>query len=130
MKRALVAILALCAAGPALAVEKRCGWIDNPTPGNWWLTDSQGEWLLGAQGGYQAPGMDNMPDLSEKGWVRTYGYYGYGCACLTVETDARTKRVTRLIAASQLPLRKCRADKALERRSTPRAGNSSRERRN
>ena len=40
------------------APERRCGWLQNPTPANWWLVDRDGEWILGVQGGYQAPGMD------------------------------------------------------------------------
>ena len=27
------------------------GWLQNPTPGNWWLVDRDGEWTIGTQGG-------------------------------------------------------------------------------
>ncbi|HYG29015.1 MAG TPA: DUF4087 domain-containing protein, partial [Allosphingosinicella sp.] len=47
---------AALAAAPQSPTQRRCGWLDNPTPANWWLTDRDGEWLIGAQGGYQAPG--------------------------------------------------------------------------
>ena len=104
-------------AAPASAPEKRCGWLDNPTPGNWWLVDRQGSWTLGEQGGYQAPGMDDMPDMSTKGQVRTNGSYGYSCACMTVTTNPRTKQITRLISATPMPLRTCRADPKLKRPS-------------
>src|SRR5690349_18304425 len=40
---------------------RRCGWVDNPTPSNWWLVDRDGEWEIGLQGGYQAKG--DMPDF-------------------------------------------------------------------
>ncbi|HET7863945.1 MAG TPA: DUF4087 domain-containing protein, partial [Burkholderiaceae bacterium] len=40
------------AAQPAL----RCGWFDNPTPGNATLVDRDGEWTIGLQGGHQASG--------------------------------------------------------------------------
>ncbi|MEO1404760.1 MAG: DUF4087 domain-containing protein, partial [Cyanobacteria bacterium J06635_1] len=40
------------------AVEKRCGWLENPTPSNWWLNDRDGSWGISFQGGYQADGMD------------------------------------------------------------------------
>ena len=107
-------IVALAAASPIAALpEKRCGWIINPTPGNWWLRDRQAEWTLGEQGGYQAPGMDNLPDMSTRGWVRTNGSYGYGCACLTVTTDRRTKQVIRVLSGAPVPLRQCRADRRL-----------------
>jgi hypothetical protein len=109
------ALSALTVAAPAFARETRCGWIVNPTPANWWLTDHQGEWELGVQGGYQAPGMDKLPDFTGKQWVKTNGDYGYGCACLTVETDAKEKRVTRILRAAQRPLKQCGADKKLKR---------------
>ena len=110
---AMVAGMTLIAAEPM--GENRCGWLHNPTPANWWLVDSEGEWLLGAQGGYQAPGMDEMPDMSTAGWVRTNGYYGYGCACLRVTTDRLSGRVTQVISARPLPLRQCRSDRRLPR---------------
>ena len=109
----LAAILA--AASPS-ATERRCGWLDNPTPANWWLTDRDGEWLIGAQGGYQAPGMDEMPDMTRRGWVRTNGHYGYGCACMEVNVDRASRRIARIVSATPLPLRQCRADRALPRR--------------
>ena len=109
-------LLAAALAAPAAATERRCGGLHNPTPGNWWLVDRHGEWLIGAQGGYQAPGMDNMPDMTTRGWARTNGNYGHGCACLNVSVDRRAKRVTRIASATPLPLRQCRADRRLPRR--------------
>ena len=101
---------------PALAAnEKRCGWIVNPTPGNWSLTDPKGDWELGVQGGYQAYGMDNLPDFTTKEWVKTNGDYGYGCACLTVQTDPSAMRVKKVISAVQRPLMRCAADKMLRK---------------
>lgn len=61
--------------------------------------------------------MDGMPDMSTHGWVGTNGSYGYGCACMTVRTDRRTMRVTRLYAATSVPPRQCRNDRALRRPS-------------
>jgi len=97
------------------ANERRCGWIVNPTPGNWSLTDPEGEWSLGAQGGYQAYGMDNLPDFTTKEWVKTHGDYGYGCACLVVQTDPGAMRVKKVISAVQKPLKQCEADKKLKK---------------
>jgi hypothetical protein len=111
----LVPLLSLLLAAQSGPAETRCGWLHNPTPGNWWLIDSDGEWLLGAQGGYQAPGMDGMPDMSTAGWVETNGHYGHGCACTRVSVDRRTRRVTRLHSARPVPLRQCRADPHLPR---------------
>jgi hypothetical protein len=106
-------LVAVLAAAPAGARERRCGWLQNPTPANWWLIDRDGEWLIGAQGGYQAPG--DMPDMSTRGWVEVNGSHGYGCACMTVTTDRRSRRVTRIHAAQPMPLRQCRADRRLPR---------------
>jgi len=103
-------------ASPALAAnEKRCGWIVNPTPGNWSLTDPKGDWALGVQGRYQAYGMDNLPDFTTKEWVKTNGDYGYGCACLTVQTDPSAMRVKKVMNAVQRPLKQCEADKRLKK---------------
>ena len=112
----MISLLMALAAAAGPATERRCGWIDNPTPANWWLTDRHGEWLLSSQGGYRARGMDNMPDMTTRGWVRTNGNYGYGCACMSVRTDRRNARVTQLISARPVPLAQCRSDRALPRR--------------
>jgi uncharacterized protein DUF4087 len=111
---------AIAAANPS-AVERRCGWLQNPTPANWWLTDRDGEWLIGAQGGYQAPGMDEMPDMSTAGWVEVNGHYGYGCACMDVTTDRRERLITRIVSARPVPLRQCRADRRLPQLPPPEA---------
>ena len=87
LKILLLAWLASAVAPAAPASERRCGWLHNPTPANWWLVDRDGEWLLGAQGGYQAPGMDEMPDMTSAGWVETNGHYGHGCACMDVTVE-------------------------------------------
>jgi hypothetical protein len=116
MNALLFLAAAALAAAPEVATQRRCGWIDNPTPANWWLTDRDGEWLIGAQGGYQAPGMDNLPDMSTRGWVRTNGHYGYGCGCMEVTVDRAARRITAIARATPLPLRQCRADRRLQRR--------------
>ncbi|MEA3066465.1 MAG: hypothetical protein QOJ27_2926 [Sphingomonadales bacterium] len=104
------------AAGPKASApgagERRCGWLSNPTPGNWWLTDAEDQWILGTQGADQAPGMDDMPDMSTAGWVETNGHYGYGCACMTITAD-RDGQVTSVADAQPKPLKQCRADKKL-----------------
>lgn len=117
MVRRLAAMLPLLlAATIAEAAERRCGWYDNPTPGNHWLTDRDGEWVLSTQGREPPPGMDSMRDMTTAGWVATNGYYGYGCACVTLEADRATRRVTCVLAGEPLPLARCRADRSLPRR--------------
>lgn len=99
---------------PAQAAEKRCGYVENPTPGNWWLTDGQGQWTMGTQGREPAEGMENIPQsFYGRGWVRTNGSYGHRCGCLTVDTNPAERRITRVRAAQALPMNRCTADPAL-----------------
>jgi hypothetical protein len=100
---------------PAPAAE-RCGWIVNPTPGNWSLVDRDGSWEIAAQGSYHAEGMDRIPDLSARDWTVTNGSsYGYGCGCMRVAADARRQRIARILSVRQKPLSACRADPRLKR---------------
>lgn len=94
-------------------IENRCGWYENPTPGNHWLTDADGEWTIGTQGGESAEG-DYPPEFSDAQWIKTNGNYGYGCACLRVEADKKEMRILRVVSGSAKPLSACRNDKALK----------------
>ena len=93
-------------------VETRCGWFSNPTPGNAWLNDRHGEWLIGIQGGHQAEG--DWPSFKDRDWVKTNGHYGYGCACMKVSVDHETTKVSRIFTASSRPLATCRRDRTLK----------------
>ncbi|NML06718.1 DUF4087 domain-containing protein [Sphingomonas sp. G-3-2-10] len=110
-------VIPLGAAAPeplAAKPEKRCGWLENPTPANWWLLDRDGQWIIGSQGGHQARGMENIPNMAGRNWIVTNGTsYGRGCACMTVEVNRRESRITRISAVKQLPLATCRADRTL-----------------
>lgn len=106
------AFLVLVSAQGAFA-ETRCGWLENPTPGNWWLLDKDDSWTLMQQGGYQADGMDMIGDISAGDYVATNGNYGYACACLDVETNAEASRVVVIHGFKQLKMSKCTNDKAL-----------------
>ncbi len=112
---ALLALSMLAAPAARAAPERRCGWLHNPTPNNFSLEDREAEWIISEQGQYSAPGMDNMPDMTTRGWVETNVHYGYGCACITAALDRRTRRVTRLVSAQPMPLARCRADRTLPR---------------
>lgn len=111
---ALTVALSLALALPGLAAETRCGWIQNPTPANWWLDDAENTWTIMTQGSDDEPeGMDLIPDISEHDYVRTNGNYGYACACMSVETDGK-EHITRILSFRQLKLAKCRNGKALK----------------
>lgn len=90
--------------------ERRCGWVDNPTPANWWLVDRDDTWEIGIQGGYQAEG--DMPDFKTR-WVETNVHYGYGCACMDMRVDRATKRVIEYRRVQVLPIDRCRKDRKL-----------------
>ena len=98
---------------PTPAAETRCGWFDNPTPGNASLHDREDEWIIGVQGGHQADG--DWPEFGPKQWVETNVHYGYGCACMSVEVDRESHHVTKILSARARPLSACRRDKALKR---------------
>lgn len=113
LKTILAAAVIIAAAAPAMA-ENRCGWIQNPTPGNWSLSDKDGAWVIMSQGaGDEPPGMDNIPDISARQYVRTNGNYGYACACMEVDTDWNEGRITEIYSFRQLSLNKCNNDPAL-----------------
>lgn len=102
----------MCSHG-ANSAERRCGWFENPTPANATLTDRDGMWEIGTQGGYQAEG--DWPNFSSSQWVRSgNGNYGYGCACVTADTDPDTHRMNNLVKATSRPLSACRTDRALK----------------
>lgn len=98
---------------PIAAAGRRCGWLYNPTPGNWWLVDRDGEWILGTQGREPVAGMDDIPDMSAGEWVETNGSYGYGCACIDMEVEPASGDVLRISRATPKPIAQCRRDKSL-----------------
>ena len=95
------------------ASGRRCGWLHNPTPANWWLVDKDGQWVLGSQGAEQVAGMDEMPDMSSGEWVEVNGSYGYGCACMDMVVDPKSGDVLRISGAAPKPLAQCRNDRSL-----------------
>ena len=98
------------AAAEKAGFERRCGWVDNPTPANWWLIDRDGTWTIGVQGGYQAEG--DLPDFGSA-WVETNGHHGYGCACMAVRVDRSMHRILVLRDVKVLPIARCKGDKNL-----------------
>ncbi len=121
MRRSLLLPAVLLAAFGATSTgaqgnsENRCGWYQNPTPGNHWLTDAARQWVIGVQGGAQARGIDRIPEAPQSRWVATHpnGSYGYGCACMRVRTDRRAGRITEIQSARSVPLAQCRRDRRL-----------------
>jgi len=107
-----VPVLSPAIAANAPRAERRCGWYENPTPGNVTLTDRDGSWLIAMQGGHEAKG--DRPEFSDAQWVVTNsGDHGYGCACLTVQTEASSHTVLSISHATARSLAVCRRDKSL-----------------
>ncbi len=115
--RKIILISMLFISSISFATEKRCGWISNPTPANIWLNDADGEWLLSVQGGYQTEGLDNLifPDSDSDKYVRTNGYYGYYCGCVTAETSDHDnqKLITKIVSSEVKSLKACLEDPKL-----------------
>jgi len=94
--------------------ETRCGWFSNPTPANISLYDSEGDWIIGVQGGYQVEGDWAWPNFGKQ-WIRTNGHYGYGCACLNLQVDKKTGHVLSIRSTQMKLLKTCRQDQALKK---------------
>lgn len=116
MPRFLVVVLMLTGLPQAGLAETRCGWIDNPTPGNWWLTDADGPWTLATLGGDAIPGMEHVPDMTAGEWVSRNGNHGYGCACALLVTRSTDRKVLMIGWVKQLSLQTCNSDPKLSPR--------------
>jgi hypothetical protein len=108
-------LLAATLSTTAQAAERRCGWLENPSPSNWYLTDADSSWIL-MQSSEQEPSasIDIPVFQEEKGWfVKTGGSSGYGCACLSVTVNKKTNRVLTASQGKMLPIKTCKDDKKL-----------------
>jgi hypothetical protein len=108
-----VASLALPRMAAATDFETRCGWLDNPTPGNFFLHDRDGEWTVAEQGGYQAKGVDRIPDLSGDEFVETNGHHGYACVCMSVKVTKKERKVAEIASVKPKLLKACLGDPAI-----------------
>lgn len=112
-RRLLAALLAI-PMGVA-ASEQRCGWLENPSPGNVWLIDADADWTISTQGiGFKdEASIDRMPRIDEKEHVRTNRNYGFSCVCLKVDTDPETAEILKVYEGRQLLLKRCLEDPRL-----------------
>lgn len=108
----LLSILLLTLPLGVMSAEKRCGWLENPSPANLWLIDSDSEWTISVQGrGFaDEASMEKMPVIDENEFVRTNGNYGFSCVCLDVKTDKQSSEVLEVYGGEQLLLKKCLED--------------------
>jgi Protein of unknown function (DUF4087) len=118
MLRSLLLAAALLAAVPAQAqVLRRCGWYNNPTPGNVFLKDADGFWTISRQGTPPAPGFEDLysPEFDNRERVVTNGSsYGYSCACVDgVYGPVGSEQVISIRRLKALPLSQCQDDPKL-----------------
>lgn len=104
-------------ASPAAPAPRNiCGWIDNPTPANYWITDAAGLWVISAMGGYQAEG-DVASQNDDNQVIYTNGNYGSWCGCVkATTTDSRKngRRIVKIVSSKVLPLSKCLNDSSIK----------------
>jgi hypothetical protein len=122
MQRTVFLTLALWIAVPA-AAETRCGWYHNPTPGNVFLEDADGQWWFSSQGsapvaGFEdayTPAFDNRLRIDYAGQVTQR--YGYSCACAegTFDGSRPQDNVLSIRSLTEIPLARCEQDPALPR---------------
>ncbi|WNK40773.1 DUF4087 domain-containing protein [Pantoea agglomerans] len=115
MKITLFFLILLSISLSSVGSELRCGWLQNPSPGNKWIIDKDGIWDISSQGGFFSDGIDNLKDFTDKEYVKTNGGYGYGCACIKVDVDYIKKRITKIYSERVLPLARCQNDPNLHR---------------
>ena len=114
MRFALAGLILMGAGAAHAAPENRCGWVMNPTPGNWYFTDADGDWTLAEQGSdEEALGMENIGDISAGDYVANNGNYGYACGCMKVEANMDTMRIISVYSFNQKKISACKRDKNL-----------------
>lgn len=102
--------------GCATAKETRCGWLDNPSPGNYWLSDKDGTWIIARQGAEQAEGVELLTPQNKAEFVNMNYGYGYSCACVGVDANQQTQFINKVHDYEQLSLKRCLDDDSLKKR--------------
>lgn len=110
----LILIILLTISFSSIGSELRCGWLQNPTPSNQWITDKDGTWDISMQGRFTSEGVEHIKDFPDDEFVRTNGNYGYGCACIRADVDRDSKKVIKIYSSKVLPLSRCQSDRTLQ----------------
>jgi len=119
MRWVSLAMILCCLSSTTWATEKRCGWYENPTPGNHWFIDRDATWILGVQGKDLATGFWDAkrkgPDIwNTASWIKPYPTV---CGCFEGvfgEVDAnRYGKVDRIETIEHLSLDRCENDPSL-----------------
>ncbi|RZM96348.1 hypothetical protein CQJ28_24425 [Escherichia sp. E2562] len=96
-----------------LGSELRCGWLQNPSPSNQWISDKDGTWDISIQGRFTSSGIEKLKGFPDKEFVKTNENYGYGCACISADVDHDEKKVIKIYSSKILPLSRCQGDRTL-----------------
>ena len=116
MKTSVISVcigLSLFAAGPAWSAdEHHCGWLANLAYQDWWLADADHKWLISEPDGYEAEGIEKMPDITTGEYTATTdtGNYGYTCACVHGSTETDASRFSRIIWVEPKEMAQCESD--------------------
>ena len=101
------------------APARRCGWWDNPTPGNVTFTDRDGDWTVALQAAYEAAG--DGPQFARDQEAPRGASHTHGCVCMQARVDRASMFVYSFTDMQPQPLKSCRADPKLKHREpTPR----------
>jgi Protein of unknown function (DUF4087) len=102
--------------------ETRCGWYHNPTPGNVFLEDADGQWWISTQGSAPAPGFEDAysPVFDDRLRLDYSGKptdrYGYSCVCAEGAFDGSAllyENVRTISRLTEIQLPRCQLDPAL-----------------
>lgn len=113
MKSLFITVVLFALSFSSMGSELRCGWLQNPSPANQWLSDKDGTWDISIQGRFTSSGIETLKDFPDKEFVKTNGSYGYGCACIRADVDLDKKEVMKIYSSKILPLSRCQGDRAL-----------------
>lgn len=117
MRKYLLLSLSLLLSFNLNAKERRCGWLENPSPANLWLIDKDATWFISAQGRFNLDNesVDLVYDAikNDQNFVRTNRNHGFSCACLTVDVNQDAKEIVKVYESTQLNLKRCLEDIAI-----------------
>lgn len=96
--------------------EQRCGYYISSAPDDLELIDKDATWTIktpNQQAGNDAGGLERLPSVTDGRYMFKQFDTRVGCACLNVETDVKTSRITRVESGHGIPWKRCESDKAL-----------------
>lgn len=100
----------------AAHAQRRCGYLISAAKDDVQLIDKDASWTIRSphqKAGPDAQGMTHLPSLYDKRYMSVSDDQRYGCACLEVETDTSTSRITKVLSGEGVPFKRCENDSAL-----------------